>query len=133
MAIRDYRGSLFAASSKILPALFSAEITEALALQDGVLLALDLGISHAIVESDAFSIIQAIIEGDLGGDLGHIVQNIKDISSLFSWCSFQHLKRSGNRATHSLARATRISGVSQVWKGVCPSFVEHVIIEDGGV
>ena len=46
MAIRDYRGSLFATSSKILPASFSAEITEALALQDGVLLALDLGISR---------------------------------------------------------------------------------------
>ena len=46
VAIRDYRGSLFAASSKILPAPFSAEITEALALQDGVLLALDLGISR---------------------------------------------------------------------------------------
>ena len=35
VAIRDYRGSLFAASSKILPAPFSAEITE-----------LDLGISR---------------------------------------------------------------------------------------
>ncbi|KAK9996688.1 hypothetical protein SO802_021374 [Lithocarpus litseifolius] len=132
VAIRDYRGSLFAASSKILPAPFSVEITEALALQEGVLLALDLGISHAIVESDALSIIQAITEGDLGGDLGHIVQNIKDISSSFSWCSFQHLKRSGNRATHELARAARISGVSWVWEGVCPSFVEHIIIEDSG-
>ncbi|XP_030940050.1 uncharacterized protein LOC115964974 [Quercus lobata] len=96
--IRDCRGSLIAASSKVLPAPFSAEISEALALQDGVLLALELGISHAIVV--------------LGGDLGHIMQNIKNISSSFSWCSFQHLKRSGNRATHELARVARIFGVS---------------------
>ena len=59
--------------AKILPAPFSAEITDALALQDGALLALDLGISHAIVESDGLLIIQAIIEGELGGVLGHIV------------------------------------------------------------
>ena len=73
MAIRDFRGSLIAASSKVLPAPFSTEIIEALALQDGVLLALELGISHAIVESDALSIIQVINEGVLGGDLGHIM------------------------------------------------------------
>ncbi|KAK9984557.1 hypothetical protein SO802_034082 [Lithocarpus litseifolius] len=89
VAIRDYRGSLLAASSKILAAPFSAEITEALVLQEGVLLALDLGISHAIIESDALSIIQAITDGVLGGVVGHIVQNIKDLSSSFSWCSFQ--------------------------------------------
>ncbi|KAK9991601.1 hypothetical protein SO802_026586 [Lithocarpus litseifolius] len=132
VAVRDYQGSLLAASSKILAAPFFAEITEALALQEGVLLALDLGISHAIFESDALSIIQAITDGVLGGDLGHIVQNIKDLSSSFSWCSFQHLKRSGNRAAHELARATKVSGVSQVWNGVCLSFVEHIVLEDSG-
>ena len=96
-----------------------------------MLLALELGISHVIVEFDALSIIQAINEGVLGGELGHIVQNIKDISSSFSWCSFQHLNRSGNRAARELARAARGSGVMQVWKGVCSSFVEHIILKDG--
>ena len=130
VAIRDCQGCLIVASSKLLPSTFSAEVTKALALQDGVLLALELGISHVIVESNALSIIQAINEGVLGGELGHIVQNIKDISSSFSWCSFQHLNRSGNRASHELARAARDSGVTQVWKGVCPSFVEHIILKD---
>ena len=46
------------------------EVTKALALQDGVLLALELGVSHVIVESDALSIIQAINEGVLGGEIG---------------------------------------------------------------
>ena len=124
MAIRNCRGCLIAASRKVLPSTFSSEVTEALALQDGVLLALELGISQVIVESDALSIIQAINEGVSGGELGHIVQNIKDISSSFSWCSFLHLNRSGNRAAHELARVPRDSGVTQFWKGVCPSFVE---------
>ena len=73
-----------------------------------MLLALELGISHVIVESDALSIIQAINEGVLGGELGHIVQNIKDISSSFSWCSFQHLNRSGNKAAMNLQEQLEI-------------------------
>ena len=84
VVIRDSRGFLIAASNKILPTPFSAEITEAMALQEGVLLASDMGISHVIVESDALSIIQAISDCDLGGEQGHIIQNIKDISSSFS-------------------------------------------------
>ncbi|KAL0002984.1 hypothetical protein SO802_016765 [Lithocarpus litseifolius] len=32
------------------------------------------------------------------------------------WHCKMHLKRSGNRAAHELARAARIFGVSQVWK-----------------
>ena len=131
VAIWGCWGCLIAVSSKVLPSTFSAEVTKALALQDGVLLALELGISHVIVEFDALSIIQAINEDVLGGELGHIMQNIKDISSSFSWCSFQHLIRSGNRVAHDLAKAARDLGVSQVWKGVCPSFVEHIILEDG--
>ena len=133
VVIRDSRGFLIAASNKILPTPFSAEITEAMALQEGVLLASDMGISHVIVESDALSIIQAIFDCDLGDEQGHIIQNIKDISSSFSWCSFQHLKRTGNIVAHEVSRAAKISGVSQVWKGVCPSFVRHIILEDCGL
>ena len=121
VVIRDSRGFLIAASNKVLPASFFAEITESLALQEGVLLASDLGISHVLVELNALSVIQAISRYDLGGDQGHIIQNIKDISSSFSWCSFQHLKRSGNRAAHEVARAGCFSGVSWVWIGMCPS------------
>ena len=33
----------------------------------------------------------------------------------------------------NLQELLEISGVSQVWKGVCPSFVKHVILEDGGL
>ena len=78
------------------------------------MLALEMGISYIIFEFSALSIIQAINEGDLGGELGLIIQSIKDISSSFNWCSFQHLKRDGNRVAYELAKAARNTGVSQV-------------------
>ena len=133
VVICDSQGFLIAASNKILLASFFTAITESLALQEGVLLASELGLSHVIVESDALSVIQAISSYELGGDQGHIIQNIKDVSSSFSWCSFQHLKRSGSRAAHKVARAAYSSGVSRVWFGSCPSFVRHVILEECGL
>nr|XP_023915006.1 uncharacterized protein LOC112026546 [Quercus suber] len=131
--IRDSQGSSIAASCRVLSSPFPADISEALALQDGVMLALELGLSKVIFESDALSIIQAINEGNVGGEIGHIMQNIKDLASSFSWCTFQHQKREGNRAAHELARAARMTGISQVWKGVSPSFVEHIICEECGM
>ena len=107
-------GEVIAASNKVLPTSYSAEISEALAMQDGVLLATEMEVSHAIFESDALSIILAINGGIHGGELGHIIRNIREVATLFSWCAFKHLKREGNRVAHELAKVAGISGVSQV-------------------
>ena len=130
VVIRDNMGKVLAASRKVLPASFSTEISEALAMQDGVLLAAEMEASHAIFVSDALSIIQAINNGIHGGELGHIIRNIREVAALFSWCSFKHLKREGNRVAHELARVARNSGASQVWKRSFPSLVEHLLIKD---
>ena len=130
VVIRDNMGEVLAASRKVLPASFSTEISKALAMQDGVLLAAEMEVSHAIFESDALSIIQAINDGIHGGELGHIIMNIREVAALFTWCSFKHLKREGNRVAHELARVARNSGASQVWKRSFPSLVEHLLIKD---
>ena len=99
-------------------------------MQDGVLLTAKTEVSHAIFESNALSIIQAINGGIHGDELGHIIRNIREVIALFSWCSFKHLKREGNRVAHELAKVARSSGVSQVWKMSFPSLIEHLLIED---
>ncbi|KAF3946748.1 hypothetical protein CMV_027018, partial [Castanea mollissima] len=58
--IKDCSGNLIGALSKPLPSDFSAEVTEAFALLQGVLFASEMQISHAIFESDALSVIQAL-------------------------------------------------------------------------
>ena len=131
--IRDNQGSSIAASSRVLPSPFPAKITKVLALQEGVLLASKMGLANIIFESNALSIIQEINKISVGGEFGHIIQNIRGLSSSFSWCLFQHLKWDGNRVAHELGKAARNSSVSQVWRGVIPSFVEHFILEDHGL
>nr|POF00754.1 putative ribonuclease h protein [Quercus suber] len=130
VVIRDNLGNVLAASSKVLAASFSTKISEALAMQEGVLLATEMDVSHTMFEFDSLSIIQEINDGFHGGELGHIIRNIRDVSATFTWCSFQHLKREGNRVAHELARVARNSGASQVWKRFFPSLVEHFMIED---
>ena len=130
VVIHGCKGEILAASCKVLPACFTAEISEAIAVLEGVLLAAKMEVSHAIIESDALSIIPAINDGIFGGELGHIVQNIWEVSSVFSWCSFHHLKREGNRVAHELAKVARITDKSQVWERTIPSPIEHIVIEE---
>ena len=130
VVIRDSMVEILAASSKVLPASFSAKISKALAIQEGMLLAAEMEVSHAIFESNALSTIQTINDGIHGGELGHIIRNIREVSSSFTWCSFQHLKREGNRVAHELARVAGNLGASQVWKRAIPSLVKHLITED---
>lgn len=115
--ICDSQCTAIAVLNKVLPASYTAEVAEAVSLLHGALFASEMEVSHAIFESDALSlIIQSINSEDVRGEIGHILQNIKSIASSFSWCSFQHLKRDGNRVAHELAKVARDSGVSQVWK-----------------
>ena len=130
LIFRDCQGFSIAASSEVLQSSYSAKITKAFALLHGVLLALELKIFHAIFESDVVSIVQVLNCGDTDGEIGLILQDIRSYYASFSWCTFQHLKRDGNRVAHELAKATRNIGVSQVWKGVIPSFAEHLIFKD---
>nr|POF02794.1 3,9-dihydroxypterocarpan 6a-monooxygenase [Quercus suber] len=120
VVIRDSSGSPFGALSLVLPSCFPAETTEAIALHHGVHFAVEMQVSQAMFEFDALSIILALNSGATGSDIGHILEDIREASSIFSHCSFHHLKRDGNRAAHSLAKEAKFSGQSHIWKGISP-------------
>lgn len=56
--------------SKLLPIPYSAEVTEALALQQRVQLASKMNLSQTIFESDALSLVQALNSGEDGRQIG---------------------------------------------------------------
>ncbi|XP_023893347.1 uncharacterized protein LOC112005329 [Quercus suber] len=128
--IRDSSGAVIGALSKVLPVSLNAEVTEAFALLNGVLFALELQISQAIFESDALSIILALSSHESGGELGHILEDIMSASCSFSHCTFHHLKRDGNKAAHSLAREAKLFGQTKVWKGTPPQCLLQILRDD---
>ena len=68
MIIRDSHISPLAAMSKLLPMPYLAEVTRALALQQGVHLASEMKLSQTIFEFDALSLVQALNFGEDGGE-----------------------------------------------------------------
>jgi len=86
--IRDNHGSTLVAICMLLPMPYSTEVTEVLALQQGVRLAIEMNLSQTIFESDALSLVQAINSEEAGGELGHILQEIRNSKISFSSCSF---------------------------------------------
>lgn len=74
--------------------------------------------------------VQALAEEDFGGEVGYILKDIKSLSSSFTNCSFKHLKREGNRAAHALAREAKLSGQTQICKGVTPLPIQQILRDD---
>ena len=128
--IRDSSGFPIGALSRVLSSSFPAEITEAYALLHGVLFASEMQVHQALFESDALSIILDLISEVSGSALGHILEDIRAASSSFSFCSFDHLKRDGNRAAHSLAQEAKSSGQSKIWKGIPPHCIQDILSDD---
>lgn len=111
--IRDSNGLVSAALSRTLSAQYLVEKVEGKALEYGVLLTQDLNISHIIIESDALSIVQALLSKQTNGVIGHLIQGILSALAVFHSWKIQHLKREFNRAAHEFAQLARYSGATQ--------------------
>ena len=94
------------------------EEVEAIALENGVLLALEMNLTDVIIESDSLSVVQSVQKKKIYGALGHIIQGTLSALSTFRSWKIQRLKRESNRAAHELAHLARASGVTQIWKGM---------------
>ena len=125
--VRDEIGRVVAALCKALPVHYPAELTEFFALEHRVLLAQEMNISKVIFELDASSIIFAVSQAYYGGIMGHLVHSIQSVKSIFSCCSFSHVKRDYNRAAHELAQFAKCNQTSNLWKGVVPPFLAHLV------
>lgn len=130
VTIRDSTGTPIGALSKPLSSDFSAKVTEAYALLQGVLFASKMQVLCAIFESDALSVIQALSSKCTGGEFSHILHDIKSVLHSITSYSFKHLKRIGNRAVHVLARDAKLLGLTQIWKGVTPPPILQIIRDD---
>ena len=79
--VRDDRGNVVAALSKALPSHYPAEWIEIFAMEQGVLLAQELAIPNVIFESDAASVVQAVMHDPGGGETCHLIQEIQKAKS----------------------------------------------------
>lgn len=122
--IRNSKGDAVAAVSKTLLGQYTSLEIEFIALENGVLLAKKLELSQVIFKSNSLATIQSLQTLDFEGDLGHLCQGIINLMGSFRSWKFKHLKRDYNKVAHEPAPH---NGCCQVWKGVSPPMVQHLI------
>ena len=130
VVIRDCRGLVVAACSKVLNGAFAAEVTEALAVEEGVRLAKELELSQVIIEFDSVMVVEAICSGNCNGELGSLVQGSLELLRYFKSWKVKHLKRVYNTTAHDLAQAAKAFGISQLWRGFEPPIVQRALLVD---
>ena len=125
VVIRDCRGLVVAAACRVLNGEYGAAITEALAVEEGIRLAIEMELQQIIVESDACGVVDTINESNGNGEFGMVIQGSLELLRLFRCWKMRHLKRDYNRAAHELAQLAKSSGYSQQWVGIEPPIIRH--------
>ena len=107
----------------LLPA--SIEMVEVLTARQALWFAKELGFHNLIFEGDSKIIINSINGNNMAqSEFGHILQDIKFLSSFFSCISFHHIRRQGNYLAHKLARRA-VPNPLDVWmESVSPDTID---------
>ena len=96
--IRNDLGLVMAASSQIIPLPTSVEMVEVLAARNAICLARELQFNKVIVEGDSEVVIKSLNSSNVSStSFGHIVRDIKIVSTAFSEISFCHTRRQGTK------------------------------------
>ncbi|XP_065630291.1 uncharacterized protein LOC136067860 [Quercus suber] len=104
--IRNDCGLVMAALTQVIPLPTSVEIVEVLAARRALIFAKELGFDHVILEGDSEIAIRAMNSEDYSAaPFGHIISDIKALSSHFRSVVFHHTRRLGNKVAHRLAQA----------------------------
>ena len=99
-------GLVMAALTQTIPLPTSVEMVKVLAVQRALLFTMELGFDHIILEGDFETTIRAMqSESYSAACFGHILSDIKALSTHFRKLVFRHTCRQGNKVAHSLASA----------------------------
>ena len=110
-----------------MPGHYSSLETEIIALENGIILAKEMGLSRVIFELDALTVVQDLHVKEVNGSSGHLYQGIIDLLESFCIWKVCHLYREYNKAAHVLAQFAKCNGINQVWKGSVPGMIQHII------
>ena len=80
-----------------------------------------------MLETDMLTVAQSLATSDKDGCLGHLIQGISENLRSFIVWQINHLRRDCNKVAHELAQFAKRSGTNQLWKGVSPPMVQHLL------
>ena len=131
MVARDSHGNLVEARGIRKYSRGGAELEEADAIRQGLVMAKEAGWREIEVQSDCKAVIERIhANGREEAPIGTIMEDIKQLCGVFQYCTFLFINRDGNRCAHQMAQfATKLVS-NVIWKQSFPLWLKESIHED---
>ncbi|KAK9984201.1 hypothetical protein SO802_033726 [Lithocarpus litseifolius] len=131
VVVHDSQGSVIASLSEQAPLPFSTDIVEAMAAARALVFAKDLGITEFVLEGDSEVVITSLRSKEASfSSFGHLLESAKSIIGSDTCIKFSHVRRSGNKIAHNLARHARnVRGLS-VWVEDVPQHLVDVLFAE---
>ena len=109
------------------------EETKAIAMEQGMILAKNIGLEKTIFYGDSLQTIQAIEAKEMRSVVGHIVRSCLQNLPSFQEARVRHNGRDGNKIAHELAQLAKQSAEEQVWISTIPIWIEDMARAEGTV
>ena len=131
VVIRNDKGQLMGAMSKNLELPLGALEAKAKAVEEGVMLAKDLGLDHIIIEGDAQTVMSALASHTSPPiSIQNIIVGARHWSLNFSTWKAIHARRNCNQAAHLMARHAKLISESVIWVEDTPPVIVSQIAFD---
>ena len=124
VVIRNAEGQLMGAMSKRLELPLKALETEAMAVQEGIQFAWDLGLKEVVIESDSSTVISALLSATPPPwSIQKVIEGTKQSLKCFNTWSAAHVCRSGNVAAHIMTKNAITNLDCTVWVEDTPPII----------
>ncbi|KAF5478189.1 hypothetical protein F2P56_004771 [Juglans regia] len=126
--LRDDKGDVVLAASKIEYEVNELEDIELLAMFGGIQICANMGIRRLILESARLLMVNEVNASEASFSLlGNLVREVKMLKALFEVCLVQHVDRAGNEVAHKLVRnAWNVENLDMWWENL-PEFVIQAV------
>ena len=129
--IWDKRLRFIVAMCKPLSGRFGVEETEATTMEQGLVLAKELGLERVLMVGDSLQTVQAIEKEEVRGAVGHIVAGIVQEMRNFADVKVRHIGRTGNKIAHELAQQAKAVKDTMCWLGREPDIIADLLRSEG--
>jgi ribonuclease HI len=127
----DHDGVFQAGISHFFHLAVDPERAELHACKQALVLARTKGLPKIVLETDCLGAVAKIRSNDVDRSIhGPLVEEIKSMLKDFADHSIRHVRRTGNKVAHCLARFGCENKCSEVWEGVPPDFLVTVLAHE---
>ena len=134
VVVRNDKGQIMGALSKLFPFPLGALEIEAKAAKIGAAFAWDLGLRDIIFEGDSQTIMATIANHDPGPiQVQNLIVDIKSWKSMFSVWQSSFTRKDGNKAAHQMAKYAKHISDYIIWVEDTPPIIASQILHDVSV